>query len=243
MIAGEPDAVGESGGRRHGSGSPQGRLRSRWEAPFTLPSWPRHATGCARCWPPSPSTTPRFPIVANVDARRHTAAADWELLLSAQLVSPIRWQQSILRLGGLLERRRDAERLFVELGPGDVAVDHGAPHPAERHDGGRVRAGRPRPPGRRRVGQHRPARLRPRPSGRTPVRVRAGGDQPRAGVFEPGRGPRPAAPAPPSRSAPCSAPCRGAEVRSPFAGRLEGALAHPGERVQTGQPIVWLHAS
>jgi [acyl-carrier-protein] S-malonyltransferase len=35
----------------------------------------------------------------------------------------------------------------------------------------------------------------------------------------------------------------GAEVRSPFAGRLEGALAHPGERVQAGQPIAWLHAS
>jgi biotin carboxyl carrier protein len=35
----------------------------------------------------------------------------------------------------------------------------------------------------------------------------------------------------------------GTEVRSPFAGRLEGALAHAGERVQTGQPIAWLHAS
>jgi [acyl-carrier-protein] S-malonyltransferase len=35
----------------------------------------------------------------------------------------------------------------------------------------------------------------------------------------------------------------GAEVRSPFAGRLEGALAQPGERVQTGQPIAWLHAT
>ena len=42
-----------------------------------------------------------IPVVANVDARRHTAAADWELLLSAQLVSPIRWRQSIMRLGGL----------------------------------------------------------------------------------------------------------------------------------------------
>ena len=35
----------------------------------------------------------------------------------------------------------------------------------------------------------------------------------------------------------------GLEVRSPFAGRFEGALAHPGERVQTGQPIAWLHAT
>jgi biotin carboxyl carrier protein len=35
----------------------------------------------------------------------------------------------------------------------------------------------------------------------------------------------------------------GTEVRSPFAGELMGLLAHPGERVQTGQPIAWLRAN
>jgi hypothetical protein len=35
----------------------------------------------------------------------------------------------------------------------------------------------------------------------------------------------------------------GYEVRSPFAGTLKGHLAHPGERVQTGQPIAWLHSA
>ena len=35
----------------------------------------------------------------------------------------------------------------------------------------------------------------------------------------------------------------GDEVRSPFAGRLMGMLAQPGERVQVGQPIAWLRAS
>jgi biotin carboxyl carrier protein len=34
----------------------------------------------------------------------------------------------------------------------------------------------------------------------------------------------------------------GTEVRSPFAGDLMGVLAHPGERVQPGQPIAWLRA-
>lgn len=33
------------------------------------------------------------------------------------------------------------------------------------------------------------------------------------------------------------------EVLSPHAGRLAGLLAHPGERVREGQPLVWLHAS
>jgi biotin carboxyl carrier protein len=32
------------------------------------------------------------------------------------------------------------------------------------------------------------------------------------------------------------------EVRSPFEGTLMGVLAHPGERVQTGQPLAWLRA-
>jgi [acyl-carrier-protein] S-malonyltransferase len=31
------------------------------------------------------------------------------------------------------------------------------------------------------------------------------------------------------------------EVRTPFAGRLVGFLAHPGERVTAGQPVAWLH--
>jgi biotin carboxyl carrier protein len=32
-------------------------------------------------------------------------------------------------------------------------------------------------------------------------------------------------------------------VRSPFAGRLMGVLAQPGERLRTGEPVAWLRAS
>lgn len=32
-------------------------------------------------------------------------------------------------------------------------------------------------------------------------------------------------------------------VRSPFAGRLMGVLAAPGERLRAGEPIAWLRAS
>jgi hypothetical protein len=34
----------------------------------------------------------------------------------------------------------------------------------------------------------------------------------------------------------------GQTVRSAFSGRLMGILAHPGERVYTGQPIAWLRS-
>ena len=57
---------------------------------------------------------PEVPVVANVDARVHTDAAEWPGLLSAQLCSPVRWRQSLEALSG-----RGAT-LVVELGPGGV---------------------------------------------------------------------------------------------------------------------------
>jgi [acyl-carrier-protein] S-malonyltransferase len=183
-----------------------------------------------------------IPVVANVDARRHTSAADWDQLLSAQLVSPIRWQQSILRLGGVLERGGDGEGLFVELGPGhslSTMVRHILPSVTT-------------------VAVSAPEdldRLVDAVSGDTALHAYAVGHQgehlyvservvisPRPGVFQP-----------PEDVQLAAGTCievgtllgtvAGIEVRSPFAGRLEGALAHPGERVQTGQPIAWLHTS
>jgi [acyl-carrier-protein] S-malonyltransferase len=50
------------------------------------------------------------PVVTNVDATAHTDG--WPALLSAQLVSPVRWRESLLTLEAL-----GADR-FVELGPG-----------------------------------------------------------------------------------------------------------------------------
>jgi [acyl-carrier-protein] S-malonyltransferase len=35
------------------------------------------------------------PVVANVDARPHTAAAEWPELLREQLVSPVRWRETV----------------------------------------------------------------------------------------------------------------------------------------------------
>jgi [acyl-carrier-protein] S-malonyltransferase len=41
------------------------------------------------------------PVVANVDARPHTAAADWPALLSEQLTAPVRWRETVGTLGEL----------------------------------------------------------------------------------------------------------------------------------------------
>ena len=183
-----------------------------------------------------------IPVIANVDARNHEGGAEWPRLLSAQLCNPVRWRQSIMRLGGILDRGADTEWLFVELGPGDslaTMIRHTLPSvttltvavPADLD------------------------RLVETVSRSAAMHAFAAGHQgehlyvservvisPSAGIFEP---------ASDSDLGPGSevdvgtllGTVSGTEVRSPFAGRLEGTLAHPGERVQTGQPIAWLHAS
>lgn len=53
-------------------------------------------------------------VVANVDGARHSDAADWNNLLNAQLCSPVRWRQTLHSL------TEDGATTFIELGPGAV---------------------------------------------------------------------------------------------------------------------------
>ena len=182
---------------------------------------------------------PDTPVVANVDGRFHTAGTDWRLLLSAQLVSPIRWHQSILRLAGIDDPQLDIERIFVELGPPDslsAMIRHTLPSATT------LSVATPRDLD----------VLVEALTGDSALHAYALGHQgellyvservvisPSAGVFEPA----PDGPAAGSRidvGTPLGT-VSGQEVLSPFAGTLQGRLAQPGERVQAGQPIVWLH--
>ncbi len=54
------------------------------------------------------------PVISNVDALPHTQASDWNALLSAQLSSPVRWKHSLHTMTELGATR------FAELGPGGV---------------------------------------------------------------------------------------------------------------------------
>jgi [acyl-carrier-protein] S-malonyltransferase len=53
-----------------------------------------------------------LPVVANVDASPHTDG--WAALLGAQLCSPVRWRESVLRLS------ESGVTRVIELGPGAV---------------------------------------------------------------------------------------------------------------------------
>jgi [acyl-carrier-protein] S-malonyltransferase len=185
--------------------------------------------------------TPEVPVVANVDGRAHTGAADWELLLSAQLCSPVRWHQSIGLLGGLTSKDRPVERLFVELGPGSslgdlihrslptvATVSVAGPDDLDRLVDAVVGDGKLHATSARHHGEHLYV------SERVVI-------SPGAGVFEPAAGLD--RPEPPVEVGTVLGAVSGTEVRSPFAGHLMGMLAQSGERVQTGQPIAWLRAS
>ena len=184
---------------------------------------------------------PDTPLVANVDSRFHVDGDEWRRLLSAQLCSPVRWHQSILRLAGALDPDLEEERFFVELGPGDslsatvratlpqaTTVPVSVPGDLDRlvdtlagdsslHDY---------------ASDHHGELLYV--SERVVI-------SPSAGIFEP----------PPERrevgqwiDVGCLlGTVSEIEVRSAFGGAFKGYIAHPGERVQAGQPIAWLHSS
>lgn len=61
-----------------------------------------------------PIDTPRFPVVANVDAEPYQEASEVREKLVKQVTSPVRWTASIQRL------IREGVGTFVELGPGAV---------------------------------------------------------------------------------------------------------------------------
>ncbi|MCY4271276.1 MAG: ACP S-malonyltransferase [bacterium] len=57
---------------------------------------------------------PDHPVYANVDANAHIDAHSWTDLLNSQLMSPVRWRQSVHNMCD------DGFTTFVELGPGAV---------------------------------------------------------------------------------------------------------------------------
>src|SRR4051812_14046030 len=170
------------------------------------------------------------PVVANVDATAHEDATQWAGLLTAQLCSPVSWRQSLHTLsdGGAIT--------FVELGPGNVlsgtvkrtldgtkAISVSTPDDLdtllEKIEGESGAA--------HHEGEHLFM------TGRVVV-------SPAAGLFEPA--------ADLDRGKPVNAgdllgTVGDAEVRSPFSGRIEGVLAHLGERVMSRQPIAWLRTA
>ncbi len=171
-----------------------------------------------------------IPVFANIDARSHQAAADWPALLSAQLVSPVRWRQTVQNMADA------GVTTLIELGPGNVltglakrivpdvrALSISTPDDVDRLVEV-LNGGAARPLTRAHEGEHLSMTVRMVVS-------------PAAGIFTPLA----------DIVAGSTVKVAGllghigeTEVRSGFAGTVNGMLAVSGERVSVGQPIAWL---
>lgn len=173
-----------------------------------------------------------LPVLADVDARPHTAADDWENLLAAQLCSPVRWRQILHALG------EDGVDLLVELGPGTAlsgmarrtlpgvsTLSVGVPDDLDR-----LLAT---------LSEPRSADWADEPGEHLFVTERLV-VSPGAGLFRatPGVGPG-------TTVAPGTlvGHVGDLEVRSAFAGELVGVLALDGERLAASEPVAWLRSA
>jgi len=226
VIAGDPDAIAAAGVIAKDLGASKVlpvKVSGAFHTPFMTPARDRLRKALSEV----ELRALDVPVVANVDATAHEDVAEWPGLLTAQLCSPVRWRQT---LHAIAERNVTT---FVELGPGTVlsgtvkrtldgakSLAVGTPDDLDtllervEGDAGAVHH----------EGEHLFMTER--------VVV-----SPAAGLFEP------ADDLDAGRSIECGdvlGTVGDTEVRSPFAGRIEGVLAQLGERVMSRQPIAWL---
>jgi [acyl-carrier-protein] S-malonyltransferase len=191
---------------------------------------------------------PEVRVVANVDARVHDDPADWPGLLSAQLCSPVRWRQTLETFAGL------GLTSLIELGPGGVlsglakrslpeiqSLAVAKPADLDTLMDRIAEAGTWKAEPALHQGEHLYM------SERVVVSPGGGIFTPEETLRAPGTGLLPGTEGGPDADA-ISVVAVGdlmgrvgiTEVRTPFAGQVIGWLAAAGERVQDGQPLVWV---
>jgi [acyl-carrier-protein] S-malonyltransferase len=230
VIAGSPDAVAAAAAAAKDLGAKKVMplpVGGAFHTPFMAPARDelRKAIGEATF------RAPDVPVVANIDARPHTDPDEWVKLLSSQLVSPVRWRQSVQRLAD------DGVTQFVELGPGNVLT-------------GTIKRIAPAAKGLSVSTPDDLDALLAFLGGEQPLPVNVPDGEhlfmsermvvsPAAGVFEPADRWR-ADEQGVIEVGDLLGTIGAVEVRSLFAGQVQGFIARSGERVTTSQPIAWL---
>ena len=165
------------------------------------------------------------PVVANVDARSHTAAEEWAPLLTSQLLSPVRFRQCLLAL-----QRQGAGR-FLEIGPGTAVTAM-----AKRTVDGTCLS-ISAPDGLDALLEELAGPADSEPAGEQVHLLERLVVTPVAGTF---RGDRSLERGAPIAAGDLVGVVSGTEVRSGFSGRFGGLLALEGQRVGPSEPVAWL---
>jgi [acyl-carrier-protein] S-malonyltransferase len=231
VIAGDPEALAEAGERAKEMGAKRVmaiKVGGAFHTPFMSPARDRLRKAIVE----ADIRDPNRPVIANVDAQPHTDGRDWGSLLGAQLTSPVRWRQTLHQLRDL------GVNVLLELGPGTVLT--GA---AKRTLSGTttISVGSPEDVDRLLDNLSRASETAAVHEGETLYAVERLVVSPATGVFAPCEGLQAGTPIAAGQLVGTVAGSQ--EVRSPFAGSIEGMLAFAGERVTTSQPIAWLRTS
>jgi [acyl-carrier-protein] S-malonyltransferase len=230
VIAGDPAALAAAGEAAKELGAKRVmpiKVGGAFHTPFMSPARDRLRKALADV----ELRDPNRPVFANVDAQSHTEGESWAGLLGAQLTSPVLWRH-------ILHALADAgTTVYLELGPGTVLtgmakrtakgatalsvstpaeVDNLLEALSQASDSGAVHEG-----------EHLYAVERLVVS-------------PTTGVFQPDDELRTEAPI---ERGQVIGTVGATEVRSTFAGSLQGLLALAGERVTTSQPLAWLRTN
>lgn len=228
VIAGSPEAVDEAGKVAKELGAKKLMalpVSGAFHTPFMAPARDRLRKAIDQIEIREPQGT----VIANVDARAHSDPSEWQSLLNAQLVSPVRWKQTVFALADL------GFTTFIEIGPGTVLtglakriVKDGrtlsVSTPTDLDNMLEVLAGPPAGHVGRLEGEHLFMTERIVVSPGAGVFTPAG-DVAAGSVITAGR---------------VMGRVGNTDVRSPFAGEVMGFLAVDGERVTGSQPIAWL---
>lgn len=232
VIAGAPDAVAEAGdvakelGAKRSLSLPVG---GAFHTPFMSPARDRLRKAVDQTDFRDADTF----VVSNVDATVHSNAKDFNSLLNAQLCSPVRWRQSLHTL------EEQGATTFIEVGPGSVLTGL-----VKRtlKSATRVTVNTPDDVDAmlETIGSSTTSAPAPAVEGEHLFATERLVVSPAAGLFTPDESIESGTMI--SRGAVIGT-IGDIEVRSAFAGEVQGFLALPGERVTARQPIAWLRSA
>jgi len=229
VIAGDPTSVAEAGevakelGAKRAMALPVG---GAFHTPFMSPARDRLGKAIGQTEFRDADTF----VVANVDGALHQSANEWNALLNAQLCAPVRWRQTLHTLS------EQGATTFIEIGPGGVLTGL-----VKRtfKEATRITVNSPDDVNAllEAIGGSTSAAPAPAHEGEHLFATERLVVSPAAGVFTPAE-----------ELTNGTTIARGAvigrvgdvDVRSAFAGEIQGFLALHGERVTARQPIAWL---